>query len=43
MFVPRRDVILLDMSIEDAAKLVISAGLVVPEERLRFPVADLPG
>lgn len=31
LFVPERDVILLDMSIEDAAKLVISAGLVVPE------------
>ncbi|MGF1551088.1 MAG: DUF502 domain-containing protein [Paracoccaceae bacterium] len=30
LFVPRRDVVLLDMSIEDAAKLVISAGLVVP-------------
>jgi uncharacterized membrane protein len=27
-YVPRRDVILLDMSIEDAAKLIISAGLV---------------
>lgn len=37
MFVSRRDVIILDMSIEDAAKLVISAGLVVPEERLTFP------
>lgn len=30
LFVPRRDLILLDMSIEDAAKLVISAGLVYP-------------
>jgi len=30
LFVPKKDVILLDMSIEDAAKLVISAGLVVP-------------
>lgn len=30
LFVPRRDVILLDMSVEEAAKLVISAGLVVP-------------
>lgn len=33
MFVPRRDVIKLEMSVEDAAKLVISAGLVVPPER----------
>lgn len=30
LFVPREDVILLDMSVEDAAKLVISAGLVSP-------------
>lgn len=33
LFVPRRDVIELDMSIEDAAKLVISAGLVYPDTR----------
>lgn len=30
LFVPRKDVVLLDMSVEDAAKMVISAGLVVP-------------
>ena len=30
LFVPRKDVVLLDMSVEDAAKLIISAGLVVP-------------
>ena len=30
LFVPKKDVVLLDMSIEEAAKLVISAGLVVP-------------
>ncbi|MEM7496442.1 MAG: DUF502 domain-containing protein [Pseudomonadota bacterium] len=30
LFVPEEDVIPLDMSIEDAAKLVISAGLVIP-------------
>lgn len=30
LFVPRGDVVLLDMTVEDAAKLVISAGLVVP-------------
>lgn len=33
LFVPRKDVIELDMSVEDAAKLVISAGLVYPPER----------
>ncbi len=30
LFLPARDVIVLDMSVEDAAKLVISAGLVTP-------------
>lgn len=30
LFVPRSDVTVLDMSVEDGAKLVISAGLVVP-------------
>ena len=31
LFVPRQDVTILDMSVEDGAKLVISAGLVAPE------------
>ncbi|MFL2791022.1 MAG: DUF502 domain-containing protein [Paracoccaceae bacterium] len=31
LFVPKDDIILLKMSVENAAKLVISAGLVVPE------------
>ena len=31
LFVKRSEVIVLDMSLEDAAKLVISAGLVAPE------------
>jgi uncharacterized membrane protein len=30
LFIPRTDVVILDMSVEDAAKLVISAGLVYP-------------
>ncbi|KIC42864.1 membrane protein [Ruegeria sp. ANG-R] len=33
LFFPAEDVLLLDMSIEDAAKLVISAGLVYPNEK----------
>ncbi|NDV00891.1 DUF502 domain-containing protein [Pseudoroseicyclus tamaricis] len=33
LFVPRRDLVVLDMSVEDAAKLVISAGLVYPADR----------
>jgi uncharacterized membrane protein len=32
LFVPKSDVILLNMSVEEAAKLVISAGLVTPEQ-----------
>ncbi len=31
LFVPRQDVIILDMSVEEAAKMVISAGLVSPD------------
>ncbi len=31
LFVPKRDITILDMSVEDAAKLIISAGLVSPE------------
>lgn len=31
LFVPKRDVTVLDMSTEDAAKMIISAGLVAPE------------
>lgn len=30
LFVPKRDIVLLDMTVEEAAKLVISAGLVAP-------------
>lgn len=32
LFVPARDIIVLDMKVEDAAKLVISAGLVYPSD-----------
>ncbi|MEM1318401.1 MAG: DUF502 domain-containing protein, partial [Pseudomonadota bacterium] len=31
LFVPKEDVIWMDMSVEEAAKLIISAGLVAPE------------
>lgn len=37
LFVPRRDLILLDMKVEDAAKLVISAGLVYPGQKPGAP------
>jgi len=32
MYVPRKDIVELSMSVEEAAKLVISAGLVAPEQ-----------
>lgn len=38
LFVPKADVVLLDMDVEEAAKLIISAGLVIPptkEEKAR--------
>lgn len=41
LFVPRAEVIELDMSVEDAAKLIISAGLVTPED-LRAQAAKNP-
>ncbi|MGJ8622425.1 MAG: DUF502 domain-containing protein [Yoonia sp.] len=39
LFLPRSDIKLLDMSVEDAAKLVISAGLVYPNGKI---AAELP-
>lgn len=41
-FVPRRNVIYIDMSVEDAAKVVISAGMVTPELAKVKPVAGAP-
>ncbi len=35
-FVPRRDVTLLQMSVEDAAKIIISAGMVTPDHQARL-------
>lgn len=42
LFVPENDVIELDMSVEDAAKLVISAGLVYPNGKDKDHEADQP-
>lgn len=36
LFVPRESLVPLDMSVEDGAKLVISAGLVVPDHQKRL-------
>ena len=35
-FLPRRNVTFLDMSIEDAAKVIISAGMVTPESQAKL-------
>ena len=35
-FVPRRDVMLIKMTVEDAAKIIISAGMVNPETQARL-------
>jgi uncharacterized membrane protein len=40
LFVPRKDVIVLDMSVEEAAKMVISAGLVSPDYPEKLPDQD---
>lgn len=44
LFVPRKELHILDMSVEDAAKLVISAGLVSPEhkENLKDKLLEKP-
>jgi uncharacterized membrane protein len=36
MYVPKSDVVMLDMSIEDGAKLIVSAGLVAPDYEKRI-------
>jgi len=41
LFVPKSDVTVLDMTVEDAAKLVISAGLVYPDQRRKNPSKPL--
>ncbi len=43
LYVPKRDVKFLDMSVEDAAKLVISAGLVYPQDRENGKPSAKPG
>jgi uncharacterized membrane protein len=35
IFMPAKDVILLDMTIEDGAKMIVSAGLVAPQRELK--------
>jgi len=42
LFVPRKDVIILDMDVEAAAKLVISAGLVMPPSKDEITAGQSP-
>jgi len=42
LFVPRQDIIELDMGVEDAAKLIISAGLVYPAGGEGAPIMTTP-
>ena len=35
-FLPRRNVLMLDMNVEDAAKVIISAGMVTPESQAKL-------
>jgi len=40
IFMPASDVILLDMPVEDGAKMVVSAGLVAPQKKLKTLVEE---
>ena len=40
MFVPRKDVVTLDMSVEDAIKYVISTGIVTQPEAITAPTTE---
>jgi uncharacterized membrane protein len=41
-FVPKKDVVLIGMSVEDAAKIIISAGMVNPETQARLRALARP-
>lgn len=43
VFVPRREAVALEMSVEEAAKMIISAGLVVPDQFAPERYTDTPG
>jgi uncharacterized membrane protein len=40
MYVPKSEVVILDMTIEDGAKLIVSAGLVAPEHKKKVIAMD---
>ena len=41
LIVPRKDVVFLDMEVDEALKMIISLGVVVPRWR-KGPIGDLP-
>jgi uncharacterized membrane protein len=43
VFVPRRDVLFLEMTMEDAAKIILSGGMVMPEARAKALAPMAPG
>ena len=40
MYVYKSEIVMLDMTIEDGAKLIVSAGLVAPEYRRKMTTID---
>lgn len=42
LFVPRQDVVILDMSVEEAIKMVISGGIVTPPDRRPKEIQKIP-
>ena len=42
MFVPAKDVVYLDMSVEEAIKMVISGGIVTPPDRRPLEEQSVP-
>ena len=42
LFVPRKDLIVLDMSVEEAIKMIVSAGIVTPADRRPEEVQAVP-
>ena len=42
LFVPRKDLIVLDMNVEEAIKMIVSAGIITPPDRRREEVRAVP-
>ena len=42
LFVPRKDVIVLDMTVEEAIKMIVSAGIVTPPDRRPTDAQNIP-